>query len=102
MIVTRLAPSHGGGNVTSGALRLGVAVWAMGVLPALVATGAATPVEHVGSETPGSEVSRQQDTNPLRKTYITTARTNPVPIKIEWATDGRLKVRSFWVRSDLF
>jgi hypothetical protein len=39
-------------------------------------------VEQVGSGIPGSEVTCQQDTKPLKKIQISAARTSPKPIKI--------------------
>ena len=66
-MVTRLAPSHAGGNCICGALKLWVLAGATGVPAGLLATDEALVMEQAEGATPGSEVSLQHDTNPLRK-----------------------------------
>jgi hypothetical protein len=66
----------------------------------MVATGAGALVEQVGRGMPGSAVTCQQDTKLLRKIHSTAARMAPTPIKINWKTDGRLKVRGLCIRSN--
>jgi hypothetical protein len=59
-------------------------------------------VEQVGRGMPGSEVTCQQDTKPVKKTHKIAAITNPTPIRINWRTDGWLNVRSFCTKSNFF
>src|SRR5664280_1599329 len=98
--VTRLAPSHAGGNFICGALKLGVAVLATGVSPGLLATGMGLLVEQVGRGMPGKEVTCQQETKLVRKIHKATVKTSPTPININWNKDGRLKARSFCTKSN--
>jgi hypothetical protein len=85
-----------------GALTVGVAVLANGVLPGTVATRAGALVEQVGRGMPGSAVTCQQDTKLLRKIHIPAAKIAATPNKINWKMEGRVNAPGFRTGSDLF
>jgi len=80
--VTRLAPPTRAAFVS--AERLNGWEWPLG-LPEYQqdwwAAGTGLLVEQVGKGMPGSEVTCQQDTKPVRKVHNTTVRTNPTPLR---------------------
>ena len=76
---------------------VGVTVWITAVAPGIVAAGVGVGwlLGQFGGGMPGSGVTCQQATNPLRKVHSSTARLAPTAIKIHWKMDGRLDVDCF-------
>jgi len=66
-----------------------------------MATAADWLVEQLGGGMPGSGVTCQQATNPLRKVHSSAARITSTPIMINWVTDGPLNVRILCTRVNI-
>ena len=84
MMVTRLAPSHGGGNWTCGALIVAVGDEVAEVLgiPEVVAAGIRFVFGQKEGGIPGRDVNRQQATKPDTESETATAAASPAIIKM--------------------
>ena len=103
-MVTRLAPSQGGGNSTWGALTVGMVTPTLTGVPSafVFVTGTVVCPAQVDGGIPARAVNRQHATKSREKRNNPTAATSPTPIQMNWPVVGRFKIRIFLGNSSKF
>jgi len=101
-MVTRLAPSQGGGTATCGAFIVGMPVpMASGVPSGFVfIIGTVVWPAQLDGGIPASAVNRQQATKLRKNMNNPTAAISPIVIQMNWLIVGRLKFRDWFRKSN--